>query len=571
MPGSTSNLTTGTTQGLIKPPSTGANFGGFSIPTVNSGVTNTPYSGPTNSQSTGMTSTGISGVPSLPQPKPGLAPLTGGSSTMPSSYTATSSLTGNPSMQVGTSVPMGGGASGSGGSGTNMYGMTKDSPNWYQLQSGEDTKNYYARTQNQTQSQALAQTQPTGSTGQDALRYGGSESGLTDEQKVAAAALDKQTQANIAKTGNNGSDNGLVKPPNPQDDAYKNTGAAGFSSTVGALQSQSSHTNPAYDQAVQDYQGAQQGLVQSRLNESNSLANNSNNPISLEFMQGRGAVLQNQYLNQQNAYSNQMGAAAALGGMGTAQQSTQQSGLNQAAGYAQPQLGGFNQQYFNPLTGQPTGGGGSGGTAMSQLPQQAQTAIQSYAQQVQNGSMTRSDAEGRLGAYGQPGLNALNEALGPNFNTNSSNASAGTTAVGQQLKAAIPPASQALDALQTAFNALGTFSGSSVPFIQEFAQNAALQTGIGRTNVSNFQGALQEARSRIDAALTGVIGVDAAGKQANALLPDNMTTKELPGKILAAKQYLQNQLDSYTNSGQQGGTSRGIQYNSDGTLKAVSF
>lgn len=244
------------------------------------------------------------------------------------------------------------------------------------------------------------------------------------------------------------------------------------------------------------------------------------------------------------------GLGTAAGAANTAQGQAI-SGLTAAAGAAKPETVPYNTQYVSPVTGQQVGGGNAG-----QLPADAQSAVQSYAQQVKNGQMTREDAESRLSAYGVPGTNALNAALGDNFNTNASNASAATTAIGQQIQAAIAPANQALDSLQSAFNNLsglqqGNVMGHSVPFLAHLAQNASMLAGPGRESASQFQGALQEARSRIDAALVGSIGVNAAAAQASALLPDNMVASEIPGKIAAAKQYLQNQLASYTQSGQQ--------------------
>ena len=253
--------------------------------------------------------------------------------------------------------------------------------------------------------------------------------------------------------------------------------------------------------------------------------------------------LQQEGAEQENARLALQGENQALAG-----QSQTQSGLNQAAGYAQP----FQVPYSNQLMQRDAQGNVvSVNSGTNGLPPEAQSYIKSLANQVKNGQMTRADAEGRISSYSQPGLQALNGELGSSFNTNASNASAGTTAVGQQIQAAIPPANQALDALQTAFNNLPGIQSTSVPFINQSMQGMAMGTGLGRQQASEFQGALNEARSRIDAAITGVIGIDAARTQAHTLLPDNMVPSEIPQKIAAAKQYLQNQLDSYTNSGKQ--------------------
>lgn len=240
-------------------------------------------------------------------------------------------------------------------------------------------------------------------------------------------------------------------------------------------------------------------------------------------------------------------------------QAQQASALNAAGTLSTPSNEFMQVPYSNQVLGadgRPINGG-----AMGQLPQQAQDFVNSLAQQVKSGQMIRKDAESELSTYGQAGLQALNTALGSDFNTNASNASAATTATGQQIQAAITPANQALDSLQTAFNGLSSLQQGNVPglnvnvpILGQLAQGASMQFGVGRDAASAFQGALQEARSRIDAALVGSIGVNAAAAQASALLPDNMVPSEIPQKIAAAKQYLLNQLTSYTGSGNQNNT-----------------
>lgn len=302
-------------------------------------------------------------------------------------------------------------------------------------------------------------------------------------------------------------------------------------------------------QQIADIQGQ---LAESRKNEAQTLGDIRRNPIPLQFQQGQAGVTQTQYQQQQDALAQEISGLSNLYAPGlnaavTGQQ--QQIGAaNYGASATAPQLGQSGQQYYFPL--QP---GTSGGVS---LPPQAQDYVNSLAQQVRNGQMTRGDAESRLQTYGVAGLQALNTALGSGFNTNASNASAATTATGQQIQAAIVPANQALDALQTAYNSLsglqqGNVLVANVPLVSQIAQNASMALGPGRDTASAFQGALQEARSRIDAALVGSIGVNAAAAQASALLPDNMLPSEIPQKIAAAKYYLQNQLASYSGSGQQ--------------------
>ncbi len=112
--------------------------------------------------------------------------------------------------------------------------------------------------------------------------------------------------------------------------------------------------------------------------------------------------------------------AAALAGTGqqlTAQQQ-QTQGLTGAAGLAKPELAGFNQQAFNPLTGQFSGGGN------------IDQSVASVAEKVKNGTMSYDQASSELAPYGVQGTNALRSALGSNFNVNQSNSNA--TIQGQQ-------------------------------------------------------------------------------------------------------------------------------------------
>lgn len=368
------------------------------------------------------------------------------------------------------------------------------------------------------------------------------------------------------KTATSTSTSGLV---NKNQDFQTNTGNAlqgtpqanptpTFSGMLGTVAQQGSQPS-AIQQYSQDiakksaetYNMLNEQLAQSRNNQAGAEVQNRLNPIPIGDQTGREAVIRNQYLAEQNSLASRAQGATNLYGPSVSAAATAQGqqygAANNAASLASPVQVPYSNQVISPVTGQSIGGGGTG-----QLPQQAQDFVNSLAQQVKDGRMTREDAESRLSAYGQPGLQGLNAALGSSFNTNASNASAATTATGQQIAAAIVPARQALDALQGAFDALPGIQKTSIPILNQFSQNAAMTAGPGRAQASAFQAALQEARSRIDAALVGSIGVNAAAAQASALLPDNMVPSEIPNKIAAAKMYLENQLASYTQSGQQG-------------------
>ena len=217
------------------------------------------------------------------------------------------------------------------------------------------------------------------------------------------------------------------------------------------------------------------------------------------------------------------------------------------------------------------------GTAMSQLPKQAQDTINSYAQQVKSGAMTRPDAESRLSAYGVVGTNALNEVLGPNFNTNASNASAGTTAVGQQIQTAATATNQALDTLSELFNNLSPLQTGGIPLTNSLSNWVA--TNLGDKALSQYKTNLADARSQLIGVLNSAGGTPTGNEAtANQYLPDNMTkaqfdanvgTTQNPGIV---RQLVAQKVGSFTGSGSQnssGGTTGGFSEgtkSSDGSL-----
>lgn len=238
-------------------------------------------------------------------------------------------------------------------------------------------------------------------------------------------------------------------------------------------------------------------------------------------------------------------------GQGVAQQQTTQSGLASAGQLAQPIQVPYSNQVVSPTTGQPVGGG-----AMGTLPQAAQDAVNLQIQKVQSGKSTVSDAENALSAYGQAGVNALQEGLGSNFNTNASNASAATTATGQQLQTAADTANKALDTLASTFGSLSTAQTGGIPLTNSIANWIGTQFGEGA--LTNYKANLADARAQLVGALNSAGGTP-TGNEATALqyLPDNMTptmfqqnvgTVQNPGIV---RQLLQQKVQSFTQSGQQ--------------------
>jgi hypothetical protein len=336
---------------------------------------------------------------------------------------------------------------------------------------------------------------------------------------------------------------------------------------------QSAQSNPLTSGPLADnYNTAVQNLQKLKSDIAAHTAGIQSEPITLEFQQGRLQALNNMYATQIDAAQQAVQQAQTAMQQGISEQGQQQSGYNQAgnlgvsaqgqlqsgltsaAGAAAPQLGQYGQTYYNPL-GNGTSGGGSGGTGTQISPNDPfyQT-LQQYAQlaaQGNTGSIPSSITS-------NPVLNAqmlqMAKQINPNFNPTLAQASAQTQATGQQASAAAPAAFQALDALQTAYNGLGAMTGgTNIPILNQAEQGIAQATGLGRQQVSNYQSSLSEARAQIDAVLSSIIGVQAAGQVAQNLLPDSMVPSEVPQRISAAKQYITQRIQSYTSSGQQAG------------------
>lgn len=340
------------------------------------------------------------------------------------------------------------------------------------------------------------------------------------------------------------------------------------------LQTLASTSSPEYQAQLASANQYNQQLQDLRSQEAQALANNSSNPIPLEFQQGRGQILQNLYGQREQALGSAFQGASTLVGATTAQQAAQQQGLasagglfGQAIGAANNQQGiqtagllgtagatapvqvPYNNQFISPVNGQ----GISGGT-VGQLPQQAMDIVNTYAQQVQNGQMTRADAESRLAPYGVAGTNALTQALGSGFNTNLSNASAATTASGQQLQTQATSAVQALDTLQAKFNQLSGLETGGIP-----ASNAITQwigSALGQGSLTQYNQTLSDARQQLEGVLAAAGGGTPTNyvNTAQTYLPDNMTPAMLSQAISNVKALIQQKVSSFVQSGQQSPT-----------------
>lgn len=203
--------------------------------------------------------------------------------------------------------------------------------------------------------------------------------------------------------------------PNPQPTYNTNpytAGAPTYGGIVGALAGTASQPSQQYNDAQKRY-----GEASTRLGELQNEA--AKNPMlgtgtDMRRYLGVQGLLSNQFSQREAVQTGLMSAAQAAAQTATGQQGVQQSGLGAAAGLAQPVQLPYNSQYVDRITGQPVGGGSAGGSL--------QSAVSNIVQRVQSGQMTYDQAVQALSGYGQGGLNALQQALGPNFNVNQSNA-----------------------------------------------------------------------------------------------------------------------------------------------------
>jgi hypothetical protein len=132
----------------------------------------------------------------------------------------------------------------------------------------------------------------------------------------------------------------------------------------------------------------------------NLAAESASNRIS-SLSAAQAAELQGTQQQLTGAEQGITGLTSALQGANTQRQIGNQA-LQAGGQLAQPQVAGYGQTVFDPVTGQYSGGGGN------MDPQQQAT---NFAQQVMNGSMTYDQAMSSMGYAGGAGANFLNNAI----------------------------------------------------------------------------------------------------------------------------------------------------------------
>lgn len=372
------------------------------------------------------------------------------------------------------------------------------------------------------------------------------------------------TSAAIAKYSNQSAPQSTpqVTQPTQQTGYTPNAGLFGQLITGLANQSQSQPINNIsqqlesgdYQQRINDAIAAQNRAVGINQALNQAINDQTKSAIPITFQQGRQAAIQRDYgvqadaavraaQNAQNIASTTQAGLTSAGGLRNTQQGLIQQALQQAAGFSAPQLAGFNQQVFNPVTG--TMGGGN-----------IQDAVSTIAQKVQRGEMTYNDAIQALSGYGQGGVNALQQALPSGFNIAQSN-----TLAGQQgsIKPAFDYATQAMNNLQNIVKTLPGIQTTNVPIINYLTQGFSGVTGAGSQQLQAFRAAIAEARGAIQKVLASTQGgtpTDYVG-QSQALLPDNATPNQINAAMETLKTLGQSKVNIYGNPGTSGSSKSG--------------
>lgn len=379
-----------------------------------------------------------------------------------------------------------------------------------------------------------------------ASQYGISNYTGTDQQNTQLAGLLKSPQQPTQNVqGSSPTSSGYTNPdgtpvsnaspsqgfPNPQTGMNGQPPAPTYnanSGLFGQLVTGLANT-PQNTQAVQDANALIANLKNNFQQQNNQILTNSGN---LTQAGGRQGLLQNQYNTALSAAQTQLQNAL------TSQQQ-QQDALYKAAGLVAPTLAGYNQQSFNPITGQFSGGGS------------LQDAVNNIVQKIQSGQMTYDQATQALSGYGQGGINALQQALPQGFNIAQSASLAGQQGT---IQPAYQYAKSALTNLQNAVSNLSSSQNTNIPIINQITQGVSTTFGVGSQAVQAYKGAIAEARSAIQKVLASVSGgtpTDYVG-QSNALLPDNATPNQIQAAIQTLDTLGQAKVNIYGNPGQAG-------------------
>ena len=359
--------------------------------------------------------------------------------------------------------------------------------------------------------------------------------------------------SNVAQAAPQTPPNGLVSSSTATPTSTITTGTTPpvkglFPTVASSLATFDPFKNPVVSDAYSKAQELNKAIAESKRNEAQGTATLLRQPIPLGDQEGQARVLQDQYLKQQQALGSELQGQASLYGAGFTGTEQQKSALGTVGGLAQPAPAEFGKTVFNPVTGQYEGGGNDFASSLD-------TFAKGMADNSINPSQIPSSVSSNPVLFAQ--LIEKAKQLNPSFNPTQWQAN--TQAQGQALQQNVQTgltmqrssqsANQALDTLLTAYKGLSGMSASNIPILNQISQSVSMQSGIGREAVSAFQGALKEARAQVNTVLAPLVGVESANATSNSLLPDNMIPSEIPQKVEAAKEYLRQRVEAFTQTG----------------------
>ncbi len=298
------------------------------------------------------------------------------------------------------------------------------------------------------------------------------------------------------------------------------------------------------------------GAVAGNLSTGSNVVGAGNANLAANAVSARIQALQNAQASelkgneQQLTAQNQTATAQnnALTGANT-QQQQQITALSNATGYTQPVQVPYSNQYVDPTTGQPMGGGSMGGSL--------QSAVQSIAQQVQNGTMSYDQGVQALAGYGQGGMNALQQALGGgSFSPLQSNANAAansaatlqTGTIGGELTKQADTVMEHMLTLKNKYNEIG--AQYPIPAVNQTFNWFASKLGGG--DLQAYKVALSNVRDELAKVLGGGSATEGTRSTAAGLLPDNMSPAQIDSVITTATELMKAKIEEYTKAPQYG-------------------
>jgi hypothetical protein len=313
----------------------------------------------------------------------------------------------------------------------------------------------------------------------------------------------------------------------------------------------------------QDVTNAQKVILDLKNQQAQEMVDTNKRPGTLtNDVLGQQGVMSTLFAQQQaNAQANLTSALT--------EQSQQQSGLSTALNAVSPTVGAYGQTQYLPTGG--TVGGGTGATVSESDPFYA--TMQTYAQALASGQGSAIPSS----VTGNPALQAqllqMAKAINPNFNYNQA------TATGQSQQAQTGQAQQwqsfqsQSQAQTTQLNQLISQAGINPSDIN--AVNAGIQKIANNTsdpNYATFQNIVQSIANDYANILTpaGSTVTDYKSQLATSLIDAAQSGQSIMTVInnldATATAKINNSQTAYGNT-----NTNSVQYNSDGTLKAVSF